>query len=407
MTQSMTTPNNNENLGVAMNTDAANTSTMGIENNFEDLFELDNTTMEEAMNTDAANTSTMDIENNFEDLFEFEDDLNFGNLFSYDEESPRPSDKVRKQSAVESILASGDTLAQEYKDYETEFVTRGNKVLYGLLTKIYKYALEIDFSNSTLKEEILAGMRKHLKDIHGVKTTMNTPWLTTVIKYIVKSDRQTASNYSRVLRVAHMNDIAVKDLTAYIEKKGGIGSIQASDDEIAKRNNDKNENKKRLEFMRKAFWIHARKTKHVLTYSGELTEFSKSPLLNYSDSTVDAKFEKAGEFTVFITGHDLANDEYRIIYACEFDQKFENGLLNYISKRTLVSTDKLEKFVTQQEIKSNKAENSVAEFNDDESIMIEATFTDVIAAPSGELSVINDGNIAAANSELVNPSKVA
>jgi hypothetical protein len=236
---------------------------------------------------------------------------------------------------------------------------------------------------------------------------MNTPWLTTVIKYIVKSDRQTASNYSRVLRVAHMNDIAVKDLTAYIEKKGGIGSIQASDDEIAKRNNDKNENKKRLEFMRKAFWIHARKTKHVLTYSGELTEFSKSPLLNYSDSTVDAKFEKAGEFTVFITGHDLAYDEYRIIYACEFDQKFENGLLNYISKRTLVSTDKLEKFVTQQEIKSNKAENSVAEFNDDESIMIEATFTDVIAAPSGELSVINDGNIAAANSELVNPSKVA
>jgi hypothetical protein len=391
----------------AMNTDAANTSTMGIKNNFDDLFELDNTTMEEAMNTDAANTSTMGIKNNFDDLFEFEDDLNFGNLFSYDEESPKPSDKVRKQSAVESILASGDTLAQEYKDYETEFVTRGNKVLYGLLTKIYKYALDIDMSNSTLREDILDNMRKSLKENYGIKTTMNTPWLTTVIKYIVKADRQTASNYSRVLRVAHMNDIEVKDLTAYIEKKGGIGSIHASDAEVAKRNDDKVENKKRLGLMRKAFWIHARKRKHVLTYSGGITRLFKSPLLNYSDSNADVEYEKTGDFTVFITGHDLTSDEYRIIYACEFDQKFENGLLNYISKRTLVSTDKLEKFVTQQENKSKKAENSVAVFNDDESIQIEATFTDVVAAQSGELSVINDGNVAAANSELVNPSKAA
>jgi hypothetical protein len=82
-------------------------------------------------------------------------------------------------------------------------------------------------------------------------------------------------------------------------------------------------------------------------------------------------------------------------------------LLNYISKRTLVPTDKLEKFVNQKENKSKKAENSVAVFNDDESIQIEATFTDVVAAQSGELSVINDGNVAAANSELVNPSKAA
>jgi hypothetical protein len=440
-----------------MNTESVSTTVIDVSNSIPEAIIEEKAKI---TTTSFVNNATADIDleyesdskvyNNFDDLFEFEDDIDIVDLYKYDPAHSKLSNKMRKKSAVSTILACGDVLAQEYKDYEKDFVARGNKVLYGLLTKVYQYALDIDASNSTFKEEVLNGMRKHLKDKDGVKTTVNTPWLTTVVKYIVKADRQTASNYSRVLRIAHMSNITAQGLTAFIEERGGIGRIHASDAEVAKRNDDKVENKKRLELMRKVFWIKARKSEYQLGYSGELTRFPKLPYSDYAAETAEVQYEQVGEFTVFITAHNLENNKYHVIYACDFDKNFENVLLNYIGKRHLAGTDILESYVNYQtklfretETKRYAAEKAAKEaamkdsaFDDDAPIQVEATFSNAIVttyneydeivaannesnvvantevtavniAMDGELVVINDSNVTAANEELANLSKAA
>ncbi|MCX7075410.1 MAG: hypothetical protein NTZ45_01350 [Methylococcales bacterium] len=458
-----TTLNDNNTLEATMNTESANSavvSTTAIELN-------DNTTLEATMNTESANsavvsTSAIDVNdgtlgdamdaetlfnfetpefddtdndddidddddtddddmdddtddskfkvhNNFDDLFEFEEDFD---LFNYDVESPKPSDKARKQSHLHKILADGDVLAQEYKDYEKDYVTRGNKMLYSLLTKIYKYALDIDFSNSTLREDVLDGMRKHLKECYGVKTTMKTPWLTTVIKYIVKANRQTASNYSRVLRVAHSNDIAVKDLTAYIEDRGGIGCIKASDDEVAKRKEQKEIKQKRLDIMRESFEILAKRSKNKFTYEGDTVQFPRLPLSKSPDHLVKESNKETSSFAIFITTYDSFEDAYYILQACDFGKTFEDVILNHISQRVPASTQKIEDFVKNHyaKMQATQAQQNASAMNDsdydDEPVEVEATFTDGMVGSHGEtlgeLVVVNASNDEAANSQMLN-----
>ena len=135
----------------------------------------------------------------------------------------RPADRSSNDIQVDLLLSQADRLAQLNDQYTEAFVVKGNKALYELLTAIYSYALQID--QSALREHILQRMRQTLEDEHKQKTQGNTHWMTTVLRFILPRDRQTAFNYSRVLQVAYDEDLTPEELPGYIKEAGGITKI--------------------------------------------------------------------------------------------------------------------------------------------------------------------------------------
>ena len=148
--------------------------------------------------------------------------------------SRRPSDKSANDVQVDMILNQAQNLSKMNDQYVETYVVRGTKELYALLGAIYSYALQVN--ESPLRDHILQRMRERLEEDHEIKTQANTPWITTVLRFIIPTDRQTAYNYSKVLQIAHDENLAAAELPAYIKERGGIAKITATkeDAEAAK-----------------------------------------------------------------------------------------------------------------------------------------------------------------------------
>ena len=141
-------------------------------------------------------------------------------------DSRRPSDKSANDVQVDIILGQAQNLTKMNDQYVDTYVVRGTKELYALLGAIYSYALQIN--ESPLRDHILQRMREKLEADHEIKTQANTPWMTTVLRFIIPTDRQTAYNYSKVLQIAHDENLAATELPNYIKERGGISKITAT-----------------------------------------------------------------------------------------------------------------------------------------------------------------------------------
>lgn len=231
----------------------------------------------------------------------------------------RPSDKKVQDKEVVDALKAGDALSVKNELYHKEYVVRGNQALYELLADIYALALKINMSVS--KANILDAMRKKLKD-RNIKTQFNTPTMTTVIKYVVGSERQTAANYSRVLSIAMEENLAPNELSAYISRRGGIGQIHNIETmEHAKKLGEK-ESKERLDILREYY-----------SYS----RYNSTEKFNYGGDTLQHNFEKKTDketstFCFFMTTYDDVKDEYTIISAHDLGKTYEDALLRTIFK---------------------------------------------------------------------------
>ena len=131
-----------------------------------------------------------------------DESMDFDNVFTFrkkEQTNLRPSDKNELDKEVVQVLTACDLLAEKNKKYHEDYVVRGTQALYGLLADIYAMGMKINLSYS--KDNILDAMRRKLRD-RGLRTNFNTPLMTTVIKYVVGAERQTAANYSRVLTIA-------------------------------------------------------------------------------------------------------------------------------------------------------------------------------------------------------------
>ena len=108
-----------------------------------------------------------------------------------DTKALKPSDKEKKIAEADTLIEEGEHLSTLYESYKDEYVVRGNKALYELLTSIYAYALRIN--ESLRKEMVIERMADELKSKFGIGTTKNTPWLTAA--------RRTESIAPRFLRL--------------------------------------------------------------------------------------------------------------------------------------------------------------------------------------------------------------
>jgi hypothetical protein len=251
------------------------------------------------------------------------DEFSFGLLMNRalgGSDKRRPSDKSANEVQVDMILGQAQNLAKMNNQYVETYVVRGTKELYALLGAIYSYALQIN--ESVLKDHILQRMRDRLESEHDIKTQANTPWITTVLRFILPTDRQTAYNYSKVLQVAFDENLAATELPNYIKERGGIAKITATkeDADTAKAVKDHKEAKTKL--LRKILLANAKVADTVVQVEDKF-------VLN---TVGEGKKEGTFEFAVCVNpmGH-----ERRVVRFIRLNEAMETQILSMVAEASL------------------------------------------------------------------------
>jgi len=250
----------------------------------------------------------------------------------------RPSDSAAKLTEAEKFLGESESLYQLGVKYETEVVARGHKALYELLASIYSLALRIE--DNVAKEQILELMRKNLKDKFDIKINKNASPITALVRFVVRTDKMSASRYSRVLEVARQENLSAQELPAYIARRGGVSQIQETEAKsIAKKEGGKT-SKERLALIREYFELLGYGSKTPLTYDGELMVFNEE-----KDTAAETS-----SFCFFMT-HYEGDDQYRIISANDLGKTFEDNIIRFLGKGMPNDLQMLERGIRNQKKK--------------------------------------------------------
>lgn len=234
--------------------------------------------------------------------------------------SRRPSDKSANDVQVDMILSQAQNLAKMNDQYVETYVVRGTKELYALLGAIYSYALQVN--ESPLRDHILQRMREKLEEDHEIKTQANTPWITTVLRFIIPTDRQTAYNYSKVLQIAHDENLAAAELPAYIKERGGIAKITATKEDAEAAKAVKKHKDDKTQMLRKILLANAKA-------SGTVVDVPDQYVLN----TVE-EGKKAGMFDYAICVNPVGQ-ERRVVRFVKLPEALENQLLALVAESTM------------------------------------------------------------------------
>jgi hypothetical protein len=218
------------------------------------------------------------------------------------------------------ILGQAQNLAKMNDQYEETYVVRGTKELYALLGAIYSYALQIN--ESVLKDHILQRMRDRLESEHDVKTQANTPWLTTVLRFILPTDRQTAYTYSKVLQVAHDENLAAQELPNYIKERGGIAKITATKEDAEAAKAVKTHKEAKTQMLRKILLANAKQAQTVVQVDDRF-------VLN---TVEEGKKEGTFEFAVCV---NPMGQERRVVRFIKLNEAMEAQILNMVAEATV------------------------------------------------------------------------
>jgi hypothetical protein len=248
------------------------------------------------------------------------DELAFGLLMNRTlggSDSRRPSDKSANDVQVDMVLGQASNLAKMNDQYVETYVVRGTKELYALLGAIYSYALQIN--ESPLRDHILQRMRERLDSDHEIKTQANTPWVTTVLRFILPTDRQTAYSYSKVLQVAHDENLTAQELPKYIKDRGGIGKITATKDEAENVKNIKEHKDAKVQMLKKILLANAKSAQTVV-------EVDNKFVLN---TVAEGKKEGLFEFAVCV---NPGGQERRVVRFIKVNEAMEAQILAMVAE---------------------------------------------------------------------------
>lgn len=231
----------------------------------------------------------------------------------------RPSDKTANDEKVEAFLNQAKSLGKMNDAYTETYVVKGTKALYDLLGAIYSYALEVN--ESALRDNILLKMREMLMSDHDIKTQANTPWLTSVVRFILPTDRQTAYNYAKVLQVAFDENMDAAGLSDYIKRRGGISKITQTEEALESAKSLKTHKQDKLKVLKKIFLANAKNSK--LSYAAnENKEINIVP---------EGKKEGVFEFAVCVNVHG----EHRVVKFLTVSEQLEDAILNVVASHSV------------------------------------------------------------------------
>jgi Rod binding domain-containing protein len=251
------------------------------------------------------------------------DEFSFGLLMNRTlggSDKRRPSDKSANEVQVDMILGQAQNLAKMNDQYVETYVVRGTKELYALLGAIYSYALQIN--ESVLKDHILQRMRDRLESDHDIKTQANTPWLTTVLRFILPMDRQTAYTYSKVLQVAHDENLAAQELPNYIKERGGIAKITATKEDAEAAKAVKTHKEAKTQMLRKILLANAKAANTVVQVDDRF-------VLN---TVEEGKKEGTFEFAVCV---NPMGQERRVVRFIKLNEAMETQILNMVAEASV------------------------------------------------------------------------
>lgn len=251
------------------------------------------------------------------------DELAFGLLINRTlggSENRRPSDKTANDLQVDIVLGQAQNLAKMNEQYVETYVVRGTKELYALLGAIYSYALQIN--ESPLRDHILQRMRERLEEEHEIKTQVNTPWMTTVLRFILPMDRQTAYSYSKVLQVAHEENLSAVELPNYIKERGGIGKITSTKEEAEATKAVKEHKEAKSEMLRKILLANAKSAQTIVQVEDK-----------YVINTIaEGKKEGTFEFAICVNAN---GNERRVVRFIRVNEAVEAQLLSLVAAASL------------------------------------------------------------------------
>jgi hypothetical protein len=235
-------------------------------------------------------------------------------------DSRRPSDKSANDAQVDMVLGQAQNLSKMNDQYVETYVVRGTKELYALLGAIYSYALQIN--ESPLRDHILQRMRERLESEHEIKTQANTPWLTTVLRFILPTDRQTAYSYSKVLQVAHDENLTAQELPTYIKDRGGIGKVTSTKEEAEAAKNVKDHKEAKMEMLKKILLANA-KSSHTIV------QVEEKFVLN---TVAEGKKPGTFEFAVCV---NPSGKERRVVRFIKVNESIESQVLSLVAEASL------------------------------------------------------------------------
>ena len=218
------------------------------------------------------------------------------------------------------VLGQAQNLSKMNDQYVETYVVRGTKELYALLGAIYSYALQIN--ESPLRDHILQRMRERLESEHEIKTQANTPWLTTVLRFILPTDRQTAYSYSKVLQVAHDENLTAQELPKYIKDRGGIGKVTATKEEAEAAKNVKDHKEAKMEMLKKILLANA-KSSHTIV------QVDEKFVLN---TVAEGKKPGMFEFAVCV---NPSGKERRVVRFIKVNESIESQVLSLVAEASL------------------------------------------------------------------------
>ena len=251
------------------------------------------------------------------------DELAFGLLMNRTlggSASRRPSDKSANDVQVDMVLGQAQNLAKMNDQYVETYVVRGTKELYALLGAIYSYALQIN--ESPLRDHILQRMRERLEEEHEIKTQVNTPWMTTVLRFILPTDRQTAYSYSKVLQVAHDENLTALELPNYIKERGGIGKITATKEEAEATKSVKEHKEAKADLLRKILLANAKQAQTIVQVEDKFV----------INTIAEGKKEGSFEFAICV---NPGGNERRVVRFIRVNEAVESQLLSLVAEASL------------------------------------------------------------------------
>ena len=203
--------------------------------------------------------------------------------------------------------------------YEQEFIVRGHQALYELLASIYSLALRIDADQNAVS--IREDIRKQLKETLDIKVQAKANAMQMLVKFIIRTDKMSASRYAKVLDVAYQDGVPPADFPAYVARRGGIANIQDTEAKQVAKKEGGNLDKERLGLIRTYFENERFLSENTFTYSGDTTLFKAEEETSAEQSS----------FAIFIADYE-GNSQYRVISANDFGKTFEDTILRFIGK---------------------------------------------------------------------------
>jgi hypothetical protein len=124
------------------------------------------------------------------------------------------------KAVAETVMISVNKLVQQRQQFEQNEYARSNACLYEIQTGIYSNYKEASSSRGALTAVVKA-MKEELQ-LQGARVQTNTTAIGLFVRYVFRTDRQRAYNYTCALQAAMAADIAPANLAQYFAEQGGI-----------------------------------------------------------------------------------------------------------------------------------------------------------------------------------------